>query len=627
MNQFSEITNYDKETESSKVLRLLTVCNWNLEAAIARYFDNDFPQLFDESELGSLVGDEPRRTMPLPSRVHLGSPPPSVTDSGSEPGWHSLPNSPTPTDLPRGATPEDIQDMINQFANATPPIPTGNNFMIPLANEYFLPKLQRAFPISNKWKFQAGLLDQSSNTKYSKLLTPIVFLLLLMPRVLWFIGWGLNKLLGNFAPRLFRILGLREEEEDFPSAPFYNTIEDISNYDIETYIKRISGNDDPKLPIYKGEFNDAYEEARSNFKWFCVILLNSRSVSASETLIGDFLMSKMFIDFVRNNDIVLYVGDVSYPEPFEVGKSYGVFGVPYLSLIANVSVTGTTHPEFSVICKYNKLLNQFVGESNERSILKIFRRLNKIISRYEPQLITQRYDKQEAEFSRILREQQDNAYQESLLKDMERENEKKKKQNEQEELKAKLLKEEQEIQNQKTKRREAVIDYINRNYSKDMSGWQRGDFTTIQFRNENGQRYIRKFYKDETAFDIFMYILSRQLIDEIITDTTNQCENESEVLGYFKSYDFKFDLSEAEFHKITFSFDLVSPMPRLRLKPDQIEVRQIREIWPNGSLLIERKEYDDDAEEEGDEDYDDDDDDDDDEEESEASQKDSVGGA
>ncbi|GME98938.1 unnamed protein product [Ambrosiozyma monospora] len=47
--QFKEFTGYDESTEQEKVLKLLTVCNWNLEVAIPRYFDKDFPSLFDDS--------------------------------------------------------------------------------------------------------------------------------------------------------------------------------------------------------------------------------------------------------------------------------------------------------------------------------------------------------------------------------------------------------------------------------------------------------------------------------------------------------------------------------------------------------------------------------------------------
>lgn len=565
LDQFAEITNYDKETEGTKVARLLTVCNWNLETAIARYFDNDFPQLFDE----------------------LQSQPPTSISSDSN-YINNINNN------------NNNNDNENDI-NLRPPVPippvhsiSPNNFMLPYPDDLFLPKLQRAMPINNKWKFQAGLINSRKSTFKYKFLTPIVFLLMLMPKVLLLLGYGLNKLFGNFAPKLFRILGLREEDDDFPAQPFYNSIEDISTYDVNKYIETVI-NKEIDLPIFKGEFNDAFNEARSNLQWLCIVLFNSKAIESSNKLINQVLTNESFVDFIKKNNVVLYVGDVAYPEPFEVGQSYSAFGIPYLSLIANVSASGLTHPEFSIVCKYNKLLQ------NHPNTSKLCKRLNKIVEKYEPQLVTQRYDKQEADYSRYLREEQDNAYQESLLKDMEREREKQKKLEAEKERQEKERREALELQQAIEKRKEYLIRYINDKYIRNTDDWQRGEFTTIQFRTHEGQRFIRKFSKDETTLDIFMFVSSKKLIEEFINDTEEEKElnSEDDVLSFLKKYSFKFADDGKTIN--SFSFDLISPMPRLRLQPDGKSLNELKEIWPNGSLLIEKNEDEEDSEGEEDE--------------------------
>ncbi|GAV29501.1 hypothetical protein PMKS-003002 [Pichia membranifaciens] len=591
LDQFEEITNYDKEHESTKVLRLLTVCNWNIEVAIARYFDNDFPQLFDEVASQGQV--------PLSSVSTVGSASNMVA---------------TPAHSATGS--DNIGAADNDFFRAPllPPT-TQTNFLFPFPEDAFMPKLHRALPINNKWKFQAGLINSASNKntyKYSRLLTPIVFLLMLMPKVLFLLGYGLNRLFGNFAPKLFRILGLRTEEDDFPSKPAYNSDEQLSSYDVNRYIQDVSGKE-VGLPIFKGEFNAAFDEARNNFKWFCIVLFNSES-SSSEKLVTDFLANDSFVKFIKNNDVILYVGDVVYPEPFEVGQTYSAFGLPYLALIANVSPTGMTHPEFSFVCKYNKLLTGFGSTGNrigsESSVSRLCKKLNRLVSKYEPQLVAQRYDKQEAECSRLLREQQDNAYQESLLKDMKRQREREQKQNEEEEKLRREREEKLRIEEQILKRKESTIRYINEKYDRDCSGWERGDFTTIQFRTNQGQRFIRKFIRNETALDIFKYVAGKKLIDEMINSDDNDLSTESEVLQSLKNYPYQFDQG-TEQDKVSFSFDLISPMPRLRLQPVSQQLSQIKEIWPNGSLLIEK----------GEDDVDDDDDDEDDEDDEDEKEK------
>lgn len=598
LDQFAVITNFDQENELAKVKRLLVVCNWNLEIAIARYFDNDFPELLDDSDLNSLRAG-------------------SIWDN----------------DLPTTSTHQNnipISPEIPSTPYLQPPTFMTMSFPEDDPNSFLLPKLQRAFPINNKWKFQAGLLSNTKvNTsfKYNRLLTPLVFLLMLMPRMLLLIGYGLNKLFGNFAPKLFKILGLREEEDDYPSSPLYNSIEDINNCNIENYIKMISGKPDSdlKLPkIFNGDFNKAFDEARNNFKWFCIILFNSKSVKTSEKLVKDILINEAFVNFIEKNDIVLYIGDVSYPEPFEVGQTYNAFGIPYLSLIANVSVTGFTYPEFSIVTKYSKILNQFGDDKgdNLKATSRICKRLDRIIGKYEPQLISQRFDKQEAEFSRLLREEQDNAYQDSLLKDMAREQQRKNELREEELLKSQKLKEEEELKLNALKKKECIIKFAIDSYDRDSTNWKKGEFTNIQFRRENGQRFIKKFYKDDTVNDIFMFVLAKEMIDQIISEGVDEIinnnnhnedddddeeeyvfENENDVIEYLRDYKFKIDLDLlVSENLIKFQFDLVSPMPRLRLIPGAKPINDVKEIWPNGSLLVEKNDNDNDDDDESAED-------------------------
>lgn len=204
--------------------------------------------------------------------------------------------------------------------------------------------------------------------------------------------------------------------------------------------------------------------------------------------------------------------------------------------------------------------------------------------------------------SRIIREQQDNAYKESLLKDKQRQEEKVKKQLEQDLQISKQLEKESLLKQNKIKAKEYTIRYINNYYIRDDASWVKGEFTTIQFRTNDGKRFVRRFSKNETVFDIFMFVLSKQMINSYINrgvydndsdDDGNDEESEEvyefveedDVLEYFKDYPFKYD--EVENIHLDFEFDLVSPMPRLRLVSNHDPISEVKGIWPNGSLLIE----------------------------------------
>ncbi|CAI8491887.1 unnamed protein product [Pichia kudriavzevii] len=576
LDQFSEITNFDKEKEDKKVLRLLTVCNWNLETAIARYFDNDFPQLLDDHHFSSIYSD---------TQSFNGNTDSVFTNQSVAPPSN------------RSSSPPNVSPFFN------PPDISFQASLVNASDELLVPKFQRALPINNKWKFQAGLLKPSSEmTKLNPLLTSLVFILMLIPKFFLLLGYGLNRVFGDYAPHLFKFLGLRKDEDDFPSHPTHNSPDDVAQHDIRKYVAEISGKEGEQLPpIYNGEFNSAFEECRKNLKWFCLILFNSESSSA-ERIIKEIITNERFVEFIKRNDVVLYLGDVSYPEAYEVGTSYRAYGLPYLSLIANVSLNGLSYPEFSIVCKCQRLLDGFNPTTNNNSISKLLKRLNRIIEKYEPQLVTQRFDKQEAEMSRIIREQQDNAYKESLLKDKQRQEEKVKKQLEQDLQISKQLEKESLLKQNKIKAKEYTIRYINNYYIRDDASWVKGEFTTIQFRTNDGKRFVRRFSKNETVFDIFMFVLSKQMINSYINrgvydndsdDDGNDEESEEvyefveedDVLEYFKDYPFKYD--EVENIHLDFEFDLVSPMPRLRLVSNHDPISEVKGIWPNGSLLIE----------------------------------------
>ncbi|KAG7823934.1 hypothetical protein KL909_002671 [Ogataea angusta] len=549
LQSFKEFTSYNESDEQEKVLRLLTVCNWDLEIAVARYFDNDFPTLTDE-----------RPPFPIPNDIDT----PFVRSfANMEAGSSSINISSRDSTAPRALAFDDpFLDLI--------------------------PKLPKAIPINNRWKLQLGI-----NTNYQErrrptyaLLPPVIFILMLFPKLIWLVGYGLNKLLGPVFPDLFRILGLRESPTDFPSKPAHTSKEAVSSYNIKAYVNDTLG-ETSDLPIFDGSFNEAFEKSKSELRWLMCILLNSEK-EISTKFVKTYLNHESFIKFVTENDIILYVGDVNFPEPFEVGKTYQVHSVPYINLIANVSATGTTFPLMSIVTRYHNF-----ETCTKDYAKKLVKRLQKIIDKYEPQLITQRYDRQEAELARLLRKQQDEAYEQSLLNDKIKQEEKKQKEEEQQ-RKLETLKQEEEALKLKQKQELAFLKIHVQSLSQtDEKSWKKGDYTTIQLRNHEGQRTVKKFYKDQTLYDIFVFVECKNFLRVQSQELEVPEEN---VLDQLEVEDVTLDDYQHEF-----KFELISPMPRIKFHADKNKLlKDVRELWPNGSLLIERIEDEDGFDEETD---------------------------
>ncbi|QPG76023.1 hypothetical protein FOA43_003409 [Brettanomyces nanus] len=531
LQQFKEVTNYDESTEQEKVLKLLRVCNWNLDSACVRYFDNDFPTLLDDEtlnhEVNASINERPPMRDPFNGAGIGGSASAGVFD--------------------------------NRFLD-------------------LIPKLPKAVTISNNWKFQIGILHgQNINRGHVSMLAPVVFILMLFPRLLWALGWGLDKLLGSTFPNVFRFLGYRTGPTDFPRRPLYLTKEEISHYDIKNYIDETLG-ETSDLPVFRGGFNDAFNRSKSELKWLVCVLLNSQS-DTSRKFVKTYLNDERFIEFVKRDQMILYIGDVSYPEPHEVGQVYCAYSVPFISLISNVSATGTTMPMMSVVSKHQSFEGDKRFTPEERR--KLMRRLTRIVQRYEPQLIVQRTDKQEADLSRVLREQQDSAYQESLIKDMKKQEQKKRKQIIQQQQLEEEERQRESSERRKRLRKAAIYHYYIQKYNRDTSSWIRGEYTTIQLRNNKGQRVIRKFNKEDTTFDVFMFVECRDYL------LAHGDQSENCAIKVLKA-DSKDEQTDGPF-EYKFKFDLISPMPRLRLNPDREQfLAEVGELWPNGSLLIEK---------------------------------------
>lgn len=212
--QFKEVTNFDDETQRDKVLRLLEVCNWNLDRACARYFDNDFPSLLDDRTSNDISHEA----------TQMFSPP---TRASSQIQFREAHSADSPFSIDQMNFDGRLLDII--------------------------PKLPRAMTIANKWKLNLGIAQPQLNGRDGgfTIFTPIVFVLMVIPKLLWALGWGLDRILGSTFPKLFHFLGFRDGPGDFPLKPMHETKEEISTYNVKDCIDNTLG-ETSDLHIFKG---------------------------------------------------------------------------------------------------------------------------------------------------------------------------------------------------------------------------------------------------------------------------------------------------------------------------------------------------------------------------------------
>ncbi|KAH3680069.1 hypothetical protein WICPIJ_008406 [Wickerhamomyces pijperi] len=519
LNEFQIITNFPEE-EYEKVVKLFQNNYWNLEIALSKYFDGQLDQESSREE-----------------RVQ----PPSPPQPSQEQFQADLNNFGFLNNLQDEGPFRMNQDLLNIHAA--------------------VPKLPLVKPISNKWK-SAGLgqLDKDTtlvNGNSSRAIgslrdhfgdffeSPIVFLLLLLPRTITLLLSYIGSLFSWLMPSL-----ASEFENSVPVVPTLPKF-----HFAETFQRITHDGSTEMINHHKGEFNEAYMEAKTDFKFLLLILLGEEGNDSSDTFVKKVLNNARVCSLLNNNqdDYIAFVANVHEPQGHAIAKSLNVKTVPAAYLLGNVSNGPSMVASMSLIAKIPvRSVNSFIGRINLETV------------KYKPEFIVKRFEKAELDYSRQIKEAQDRAYEESLESDRIKELAKmeKIKEKEREEAKAAFQKENK-------------LKFINRIKLKfqelDNFEWVKGQFITIRFQlPSTGQRITQKFPDHFTSLDIYGFI-ELQL---------SQQETEStDAVDVHKDY------------KHQYEFDLISVMPRFTVSQNEegLIIKDIKELWPNASLMVEYK--------------------------------------
>ncbi|GEQ66368.1 hypothetical protein JCM33374_g31 [Metschnikowia sp. JCM 33374] len=403
----------------------------------------------------------------------------------------------------------------------------------------FLPRLAKAPRISNKWQLDLGIHvsrkafrateekpEEASVSEKPKKLSFLWIILLIVPKTL-------SLLYSAF--RYFFGLNLTAGIYDQPRARF-----DYDSYD-ETFDASKSILTEETANSYNitcEKFNECHESSQRDFHflwWFCVMIKNT----------GDFKETQLFLNNVEKS-----------PEAFEVATTYNRRRIPYIFLVGNVTRDPSIMSSMSLIYKANCAL----GDEEEQEVLmqKVVRNLRRTLNDYNPQLITKRFDKQEIEMSRLLKEKQDEAYLESLhsdkVKKVEKENQRK-----QEELQKKL-----------SILRKGFIKYLanTKHFETQVEGISTSESIRISIKLPDGRRIVQKFPKTAAMGEIYLFV------------ETQLFEDESEVEGA--------EMSVVEFlDQFSFSFELFKPLPKCSLPSSKDTIADFENLKSGDSVLFE----------------------------------------
>jgi FAS-associated factor 2 len=309
-------------------------------------------------------------------------------------------------------------------------------------------------------------------------------------------------------------------------------------------------------PFFQGSYTQALYMATHRAKFLFVYLTNPQNENSS-SMFKKIITSPHFVSLFSRQDILIWGGDLTNPEAYQLANTLNVTRFPFLGLLCLTRTTNMTpqgptkaSPKISLILK---LQGGFSDDVDENTLIQ--NKFYKKIAKYEEDLMLMRNELRDKFMSQVLLKQQEMNYQNSLAKDKAKKIEK----NRQHLIKQYLIHRAEYFRNIRHNK-------IQENVSK------------LAIKLLSGTRVSINFPADSKVEEIYIFVelLNRDYLDnENLTSTLT----DEEATEKFR------DL------KIDYSFTLSSPLPprtSLNEKREEI-IRNIDSIYPNGLLIVEDK--------------------------------------
>ncbi|ALC39987.1 Faf [Drosophila busckii] len=255
--------------------------------------------------------------------------------------------------------------------------------------------------------------------------------------------------------------------------------------------------------FYQGTYAQALNDAKQELRFLLVYLHKDPSNNPDiDSFCRDTLASRPVIDYI-NAHTLLWGCDVSTPEGYRVMQSITVRSFPLMVMI-------------SLRSNRMMIVGRFEGDCTPEELL---RRLQAVISVNEVWLSQARADRLERNLTQTLRRQQDEAYEQSLLADEEKERQR------QRELEAVRQQQEAEerVRRDVELRKEEIarqkIELASLVPSEPAS--DAADAIAVVFKLPNGTRLERRFQQSNSILDVYHFLFCHPESPDEFEITTN----------------------------------------------------------------------------------------------------------
>ncbi|ORX46941.1 UBX-domain-containing protein [Piromyces finnis] len=313
----------------------------------------------------------------------------------------------------------------------------------------------------------------------------------------------------------------------------------------EKFIQYFESNYGEKHPeFYKGTYKQALLDIRDNYQ-FLIVIINSPEHDDTPDFCKNVLASDAFINFVNENNFVVWGGSVNDTEGYKVNNVFGATTYPFIGLVGHQRKRAIIAEKVEGLCPVEEVIDKINQKYQQLSV----------------QLQAEKAEERERELSRIIRQEQESAYEESLRKDRERERkekeERERKQREEELAKQKQLEYERKVEEKKLYKQKLAASLPPEPNDDECETAQ------LSIRFPDGSRVIRSFRADDKLQVVYDFVESKDLDPfDILSEIT-----------------------------------LVNTFPRKEYI-DKDQTLEALGLCPNASLIVEEKDEEDEEDEE-----------------------------
>lgn len=288
--------------------------------------------------------------------------------------------------------------------------------------------------------------------------------------------------------------------------------------------------------ILQGSYTELLAACSEQCK-FAIIYLHDPLLDDCMEYVNKVLCSEKFTTMVRKYQIILWFSDVTTSEGLQVANALKVRQFPFLG----------------VLCLKAEKKIEVIGRMEGNAIQYGPNYLEDILSKGYSRLIQIRQQRQNVALQRIIREQQDSRFEESLRADQQREREEQS-----------LRIRESQQQERERQRKQWLLWRKKQLHPEPTNGT---DTCRVAIRVEGGDRILRKFNALLLVEEIYAYV---ELYNEGILDSPETYSGNEPPAGCSHEY----------------RFILTTPVPRKELDP-AATIKDEPGLYPSGNIVME----------------------------------------